>query len=398
MEYAPTKLGFPPARRVSPFFRNRINFPLNGSAPAGMYNYKLEFGAEVINQYPVTAVSEVVGYDVPYVTKSDLENMLNQTLPKRRAFDIGHIEPASFPREILVGEEMAVSILHGEPDLHLFLRHADCHILCFVHKGTGAIRTDFGVLHIGVGDFVLLPRGTTFAFAASECLTILMYESTKRFMRPNHYWIDTLPFSASSIIPAFPMLHQKEKRLEPSTVWLKKHLGKWSRLSYPFPVLDAIAWEGELYPFLLHMKDIRTIASPNFHLDPKALTLFVTEDESFSLQVFLPRWVHSLPYPHQNYCTEVLFNHDGYAARPEIGNGCFTFHPPGMFHGPALGAVKKDYPCWQNEVAVMLESQKPLGVLRAAEFFEIAGYEASWLKQYTVISGYKPKKESGYAV
>jgi homogentisate 1,2-dioxygenase len=43
-----------------------------------------------------------------------------------------------------------------------FARHVDGDLLCFVHRGTGLIETEFGPLDYRAGDWVYLPKACTF--------------------------------------------------------------------------------------------------------------------------------------------------------------------------------------------------------------------------------------------
>lgn len=392
MEYTPTKIGFPPQHRVLGVIKNKITFPLQGSAPHGFWNHKLEFGAEVISLHPPTAgffVTDTFKDAPAYFSGSRPTYLREMASIKRRAFNPMYMKESLFPAPLLLGEDVAVSILYGFPAFYVYFRHADSHTICFVGEGSGTVETDFGLISFTEGDFIFLPRGTTYVFISDKKVMILFYEFTARIMRPFHYWIDGYPFAPSALRAAEPSdlvyLVNPPARDKIYDVYLKRHTGPWSHLKYPFPPCDVVAWEGELYPFVLPLRDIRTLSSPNFHLDPKALTIFITEDESASIQAFLPRWIHSRPYPHQNYCTEVLFNHRGYGARDQIGEGCMTLHPPGTFHGPDVVSdehnMKEVFP-WRNEAAVMLESRSPLMILPSAESCEISEYDMMWYRQY----------------
>jgi homogentisate 1,2-dioxygenase len=87
---------------------------------------------------------------------------------------------------------------------------------------------------------------------------------------------------------------------------------------------------------------------------------------------------------------EVLFNHKGYSARPEITDGFMTLHPAGLAHGPDLKLLAniarkempgpKDLP-FREEIAVMVESRSPFIVLKDAEKVELKGYDQSWYQQ-----------------
>ncbi len=394
MEYVPIMIGFRSERRVRESHVQEIPFPLNGRAPSGFWNRKLEFWAEVICTHPPMVSKVVPDENLPSLHRSEFATALEKITIQRHAFNLKVLKPDPFPQLLLWGENVALLVLSGIANSRFRFRHADAHTLCFVHRGQGRIATDFGLLHFDEGDFIVLPRGTTYAMESDSEITLLMYEFPQRILRPYHYWLEGYPFAATAPVPAEPV--EIFNPPDPGTteirsVYIKYHHGMRARLEYPFSPFDAVAWEGKLYPFVLHLKDIRTLSSVNFHLDPKALTVFVTEDGAASVQAFLPRRVHSLPYPHQNYCTEILFNHQGYHARPEIKDGFLTLHPPGTFHGPdvrALARQRQELPDppqnlpWRNEIGILLESKGPVAVLPAAEPLEVTTYENSWLQQY----------------
>lgn len=405
-DYAPTKIGFRYEKRVRAGHEDRIQFPLNGKAPRGYWNNKLEFGLEVVREHPASAVkrTEAKLFSGGRFTDASLSGGLKSI--RRRAFNLTQHETAPSPRTVLWGEDVAVLVLNGVPDPLVRFRHADCFTLCFVHRGQGRVLTDVGLLNFSEGDYIYLPRQTTYAFASnsSDPVILIIYEFPKRLMRPFSYWVDGHPFSQVAPVPAEPVVIEDSQNREGEwDVYVKYHnLERTSlQLVYPFSPFDAVAWEGEMYPFVLHLKDIRAIASPDMHIEPKVLTTFVTEDESALVQTFKPRWSHSLPYPHQNFVTEALFNHRAYAARPKIPAGSITVHPPGTFHGPDLRALKRDnetevHPLqlpWREEVAVMLEVRSPLVVLPGAEAVEIEGYEESWYRQWQELQKKKSKGE-----
>ncbi len=394
MDVVPSKIGFPTAFRVRPGVEG-IAFPLTGRPPQGFWNEVLAFGAEVVRQRPAMVVTEAHEAEgVPALRPEEIPPVPGAV--RRRAFHLAAMQTGPFPQPVLWSQEVLISVLTGRPDPKLRFRHADAHTIVFVHQGQGEIATDFGLLGFSAGQFLFLPRGATYALRSQGPVVMLFYEFPKRVMRPYHYWIRNYPYPDAALVPPEPL----EVEDEPSEkgdypVYVKRWVGPWTVLRYPFSPFDAVAWEGNLYPFRLALKDIRTLSSPDFHLDPPTYTVFVTEDEGASMQAFLPRWVHSLPYPHQNDVDEVLFNHSGYHARPEVKDGYATLHPAGTFHGPDVRVSQqqvqspppegKDMP-WREETGIMIESRSPFLVLPAAESVEVSGYDESWFRQYQAVA------------
>jgi homogentisate 1,2-dioxygenase len=58
-----------------------------------------------------------------------------------------------------------------------------------------------------------------------------------------------------------------------------------------------------------------------------------------------------------------------------------TLHPQGLHHGPQQAAIEasktKEF---ADEVAIMVETERPLTVSQAADAVRIEGYEVSWAR------------------
>ena len=87
------------------------------------------------------------------------------------------------------------------------------------------------------------------------------------------------------------------------------------------------------------------------------------------------------PYNHSNIDSdEVLFYTDGnFMSRKGIDKGSFTLHPGGIPHGPHPGTVEKSIGAKETkEIAVMIDTFKPLFLTRDAEAFVDPDYPYSW--------------------
>ena len=123
-------------------------------------------------------------------------------------------------------------------------------------------------------------------------------------------------------------------------------------------------------------------------LPPSAHTTFVAN--GFVVCTFLPRPLETdedalkVPFFHQNIdYDEVLFYHDGnFFSRDNLHSNMVSMHPAGFPHGPHPKAFanqgKKTH---TDEVAVMIDSMKPLLVDSAIEKVELMNYWQSWMKK-----------------
>jgi homogentisate 1,2-dioxygenase len=394
-------------RRVRADYQARLkDWHGSGRPPMGLSSYKLEFGTELLLANPPTVITEssTARQGSPPPAMHAGRSASSDQPMRRRAFHVTGLATPDTCIPLLSSDDVTIQVCNGDfgeaGTWQPATRHADCHELYFVHRAQHPLSliTDFGLFEgVREGDFVFLPRGATYSWLLTGRVSILIYEIPKRLCRPYDYWMgdqQPWPFSPAAPIPPEPTsLVELQPTLggeEATRVIVKKRTASFTLLTYATPVFDVVAWEGEVWPFILHLDDLVALSSPHVHLDPKKLTVFVSEDEGAAIQVFLPRWIHSLPYHHLNWVDEALFNHKGYGARPEIADGFMTFHPAGLPHGPDLrtlaGTARQKAPDphdlpFREEIAVMVESRSSFGVSEEAEKVELEGYDQSWYHQ-----------------
>lgn len=394
MQSEPILTGFPHQTAIQRDYQWQIEFPLAGAPPpADLWSYKIGFDTEVVAKQAMTAVRKVRA-DHTFVRHIS-GHFIAEPRTTPSVFRWTNIK-TTYPQILFTTGDWTAWLWNGESPERLWFRHADCDTLFLSLAGSGTVATDIGLLKFKEHDFLYIPRGVTYFCAPSSCDTrFLMLETVKPLLRPHHAWIPNYPYAPSALRPALPVSYWHHAHLfsrdgrEPkeTRVFVRGHNCQRGEYHvYAVPYLEAVAWEGTAYPFVLSRKNIRTISSADFHLDPTAYTLFAVEDMTLSLQLFLPRYVHSLPYQHNNHCTEILFNIETYSARPDLPAGCITVHPPGLFHGPAIDAADKERRTprnqkgeWRNEVALLIESREP--VYTGTTLPEISGYAESWFVQ-----------------
>ena len=156
-----------------------------------------------------------------------------------------------------------------------------------------------------------------------------------------------------------------------------------TRATHPF---DVVGWDGCLYPYALNVADFEPLTG-RVHQPPPAHQVF--EGDGFVVCNFVPRKVdyHPLsipaPYYHSNVDSdEVIFYCAGnYEARKGsgIGPGSVSLHPAGHTHGPQPGAYEAaSVPDYVDELAVMVDTFRPLGLGVAGTGCEDANYAWSW--------------------
>ena len=308
-----------------------------------------------------------------------------------RAFDCNRLAAGDddrWPTLLLGNHDLSIAfqrMVRGRPE---FLRDADGDQLYFVHQGEGLLRTEYGPLRYRDGDYLVIPRGTTYRFEPASPTDVLAVETSwgafelpDKGMLGRHALFD----------PAMVEVPEAEAIDEEGefTVVVKRE-GHDTEVVYPFHPCDVVGWKGDVAPMRLNVADFRPVTSPRYHLPPSAHTTFVAP--GFVVCTFAPRPMEEdpealrLPFFHRNIdYDEVIFYHRGeFFSRAGLGEGMLTFHPFGLHHGPQPAAVERDAAAGNgarrmaNEYAVMIDARHPLQRGRLAASIEVEGYVRSW--------------------
>ncbi len=294
---------------------------------------------------------------------------------------------------LLLGNEQVSIAWHraGAGGRAEFLRDADGDQLCFVHVGTGVLRTEYGPLEYQVGDYLVIPRGTTYRFEPSALTELLVIEAHESSLRlPDRGILGRHALFDPAVIEV-PEAEAVEEAGE-FTVVVKRG-GHDTRITYPFHPCDVIGWKGDVAPMRLNVRDFRPVSSARYHLPPSAHSTFLAD--GFVVCTFVPRPLEEdpdalrLPFFHRNVdYDEVIFYHRGeFFSRAGIEEGMLTWHPFGLHHGPQPGARARDAAAAANptgarrmadEVAVMIDTRHPLVPGEAAKDLDVEGYARSW--------------------
>jgi homogentisate 1,2-dioxygenase len=270
-----------------------------------------------------------------------------------------------------------------------YFRNADADEIFFVHKGTGEFLCDFGPLFYEEGDYIVVPRGTVFKWNPkhySELLNITSF-SEVRFPEKGMIGQHALFDPAVIRVPTPQVKEETSKTNELFELRIRRQ-GEITKVKYPHNPIDVVGWKGTLTVWQLNVRDIRPISSESYHLPPSAHTTFVAN--GFVVCSFLPRPLENgdpkamkVPFYHSNIdYDEVLFYHAGqFFSRTGIQPGMLTFHPQGIHHGPQADAVTRTKNVERtNEIAIMIDTKKPLNVNENAQKFENVEYWKSWMK------------------
>ena len=272
----------------------------------------------------------------------------------------------------------------SEP-MRFFLRDADGDVCYFVHRGSGTIETDYGPLPFGEGDYVIIPKGTTHRVVpGSDDNFLFVIEGSGEFHIPDRGLMGRhAMFDPGVLQVPDPDPHDESGEFE---VRVKRD-GEFTSLWFDWHPLDVVGWQGDLCPVRLNILDHRPVYSPSYHMPPSAHCTF--ENQGFVVCSFVPRpleedpAVLKVPFYHANIdADEVLFYHSGdYFSRAGIDRGYMTLHPQGVHHGPQPAAIEASKSKERtDEVAVMVETERPLEPSAEAHAVVVTEYETSWAR------------------
>jgi len=291
---------------------------------------------------------------------------------------------------LLKNSDVSMAIAVPDQKMTYYYRNGQGDDLYFIHEGSGRIQTIFGELTYRPGDYVVIPRGTTYRFEAAEGIQrYLVIESASSIETPRRYrneygqLLEHAPMSERDI--------RRPERLETFTDRGKfevriKARDQISAYEFDFHPLDVVGWDGFLYPYIFNIEDFEPITG-RIHMPPPTHQCF--EGRNFVVCSFVPRMYdyHPLsipvPYNHSNIDSdEVLYYVNGnFMSRRGIEVGSFTLHPSGIPHGPHPGATEASLGAKETkELAVMLDTFHPLHVTTDAEAYDDKSYPYSWLE------------------
>ncbi len=269
-----------------------------------------------------------------------------------------------------------------------FYKNTDGDEMLFIHEGSGVVKTQYGQLPFSYGDYIVLPRGTIYQIDfETENNRLFILESftplrfPKRYLSHTGQLMEHSPFCERDIRP--PQDLQTIDQTGDFLIKAKKK-GMLYGLHYGTHPFDVTGWDGCCYPYIFSIHDFEPITG-RVHQPPPVHQTF--ETNAFVVCSFVPRLYDyhpdaiPAPYNHSNIDSdEVLYYVDGdFMSRKKVTRGMITLHPAGIPHGPHPGAVEKSIGQKETkELAVMVDTFRPLKITRQAIEIENKDYVMSW--------------------
>jgi homogentisate 1,2-dioxygenase len=289
---------------------------------------------------------------------------------------------------LLYNGDVVLGVLKPRGADPTYFANGDGDDLYYVHEGGGKLRSLLGDVTFTAGDYLFVPRGLVHRFMLDEV---------------PQYWLSIEALGGVGALRQFrndvgqlrmdaPYSHRDFRTPEfvgpmdegIRTVVVKRSDG-FHGFSWAQSPLDVVGWDGTIYPWAFPIANFQPRVS-SVHLPPTWHGTFAARGALICS--FVPRPLDfapdaiPCPYPHASVdCDEFIFYCKGsFTSRVGVGPGSISHHPAGIPHGPHPGAYEKSIGVKAtDELAVMLDTYRPLTPTAAALGIEDPGYHDSFL-------------------
>ncbi|MGV9370997.1 MULTISPECIES: homogentisate 1,2-dioxygenase [Micromonospora] len=301
-------------------------------------------------------------------------------------------DPVLGRQYLLANDDVRIAYVLADRPSPLFRDATGDHCL-YLEAGSMRVESPFGVLDAVAGDYVVIPTSTIHRLVPTgdEPTRLLAVEASghigppKRYLSVRGQFLEHAPYCERDVRgPDTPLLVDGEE-----VEVLVRHRRGWTRYVYANHPFDVVGWDGHMYPWAFSIHDFEPITG-RIHQPPPVHQTF--QGPNFVICSFVPRKVDyhpaaiPVPYNHHNVDSdEMLFYTGGnYEARRGSGieQGSISLHPSGFTHGPQPGAAERSIGAeFFDELAVMVDTFRPLDLCDAAAACEDDGYAWTWARK-----------------
>ena len=291
---------------------------------------------------------------------------------------------------LLANEDVSLARCRPDRPQDELFRNADADELLFMNSGRGTLHTMFGPLPFRELDYIVIPRCTTYRldFEPASQPDLLVIEARgnvtipARYLNPDGQLKLGSPYSERDLHGPREISVIDTEQETPVLVRDNRRLTRYTLASHPF---DVVGWDGMMYPYTFNAENFEPITG-TVHQPPPVQQTF--EAAGFVVCTFAPRMLDThpeaikVPYAHSNVqADEVLYYVRGrFGSRRGVEEASITLHPRGIPHGPHPGTIAASRAATRtDELAVMVDTFKPLRLTRQAMELDDPSYPLSWI-------------------
>ena len=288
---------------------------------------------------------------------------------------------------LFFNSDLSISKAHVTDSMSTLYRNGNADEVLFIHTGSGTFKSNFGNLPLTSGDYVVIPRGVIWQIDVKEDMRILVTESSSPIETPTRYrnkfgqLLEHSSFSERDIRTPDFVGPVDDSHMEVE-VKLRHGIQTYGYQHHPF---DLVGWDGYYFPYIFNINDFMPITG-KIHQPPPVHQTF--QAQGFVICSFVPRLFDyhddsvPAPYAHSNVDSdEIIYYVEGeFMSRKDIDSESITYHPMGLPHGPQPGKIEESLSATEtNELAVMIDTFKPLNMTEAALAVDDEDYPYSWI-------------------
>jgi homogentisate 1,2-dioxygenase len=290
-------------------------------------------------------------------------------------------------RVLMWNDDVEIAFCRPASTMEYFFRNGEHDEVVFVHEGSGTLETIFGDVPYRDGDYVVIPRGTTYRFRPEGEQRHLVFESPGLITIPRRYrneygqLLEGAPFSNRDLHPPTELRTHRDQGEFVVKVRVRNGYQTYVIDYHPF---DVVGWDGYLFPWTFSVHDFEPITG-RIHQPPPTHQTF--QGQNFVICSFCPRKLDfdpeaiPIPYHHSNLQSEemIYYVSGNFGSRKGIEVGSITLHPSGLPHGPQPGLAEKSLGVAETtELAVMCDTFRPLRLTSFAREIDDGRYAYSW--------------------
>ena len=289
---------------------------------------------------------------------------------------------------LFFNSDVVISKAHVNESMDSLYRNGNADEVLFIHTGSGKLKSNFGNLALTPGDYVVIPRGVIWQIDVKEDMRILVTESSAPIETPTRYrnkfgqLLEHSPFSERDIRTPYFVGPVDDSPIDVE-VKLYQGIQIYGYQHHPF---DLVGWDGYYFPYIFNINDFMPITG-KIHQPPPVHQTF--QAHGFVICSFVPRLFDyhdesvPAPYAHSNVDSdEIIYYAEGeFMSRKDIESESVSYHPMGLPHGPQPGKIEESLSVKEtNELAVMIDTFKPLNMTEAALGVDDEDYPYSWIE------------------